>query len=212
MTPCRLPAVLARARFKGERKLSAYELTDLLRAAYRDCVEQEARRIRVRLRDEQRAIDLGHEALSQYMRDAQHAANSAQIRRAATVAAKAIGTKHYRLITQYFAAGYFSTRQALQLDALRYAIDLADLSEADRDWALAAWLGTAATLVNAPGHTAQYLKPNNDHAYRRIRTRWIRSTWDAFQNELVALSQLVLTNGEAESRRSKRRPESSKEQ
>jgi len=75
------------------------------------------------------------------MRDAQHAANSAQIRRAATVAAKAIGTKHYRLITQYFAAGYFSTRQALQLDALRYAIDLADLSEADRDWALAAWLG-----------------------------------------------------------------------
>jgi adenine-specific DNA-methyltransferase len=68
------------------------------------------------------------------------------------------------LTQYYFAAGYFSLRQAMQFDALRYAIDSTLLSDCDRDWALAAWICTAARLANAPGHTAQYLKPNNEQA------------------------------------------------
>jgi adenine-specific DNA-methyltransferase len=183
-------ALVARARFKGERELSVSALADVLREAFRDSAEQEARRVREKLRTEQRAIDLGYAALSQYMSEAQHVANSPQAERAAAKAARATGIAHYRLMTQYFAAGYFSTRQAIQLDALRYAIDTINLSDTDRDWALAAWISAAATIINAPGHTAQYLKSNNEAAYRRIRRCWIRSTWDVFQNELINLKPI----------------------
>lgn len=180
-------AVIARARFKGERMKSANELVNALREPYREAAELEVRRVRARLRDEQRAVDLGQEALLKYVQEAEHVANSGRIKRAALMASKATGESHYRLISLYFSAGYFSTRQAIHLDALRYAIDLADLSEADRDWALSAWLTTAAIIINAPGHTAQHLKPNTESAFRRMRRCWMRNAWDTFVNEVVDL-------------------------
>jgi adenine-specific DNA-methyltransferase len=187
-------AVLARARFKGAREFGAPEIIAKLRPAYREAAENESRRVRARLRDEQRAIDLGVEALAHYMSKAEHVANSAVVRKRAHRAASATGPEHYRLISYYFSDGYFSLRQAIQLDALRYAIDVSGFAGADLDWALAAWLGAAATLANAPGHTAQYLKPNTERAYRRIKRYWMRNIWDTFQNELVAI-QLIGTEG-----------------
>ena len=85
-----------------------------------------------------------------------------------------------------------SLRQAIHIDALRYAIDTLCLSPGDRDWALAAWLSTAGRAINAPGHTAQHLKPNNEEAYRRIRRYWARNMWETFQDEVVDM-QLVGT-------------------
>ena len=183
-------AAIAKARFKGERTKSAHELVSMLREPYREAVESETRRARIKLRDEQRAVDLGQEALLKYVQGAEHVGNSTRIKRAAASSAKATGISHYRLLALYFSAGYFSTRQAIHLDALRYAIDIADLSEADRDWALSAWLTTAAVIINAPGHTAQHLKPNTESAYRRMRRCWIRSTWDTFVNEIVDLKSV----------------------
>ena len=63
-------AALARARFKGPHKYTAKELIDSVRPAYREAAENETRRRRTKLRDEQRAIDLGAEALGRYMLEA----------------------------------------------------------------------------------------------------------------------------------------------
>src|SRR5262249_1443697 len=155
-----------------------------IRATYREHAEDEARRLRSSLRIEQRALDKGQLALASYMAEVQHAGNSARISRQAKDAIASSGADHYRMIRQYFAAGYFSTRQAIQMDALRFAIDSANLARPDRDWALSAWISASATLINAPGHAAQYLKPNNEAAYRRIRRVWIRPVWETFYNEL----------------------------
>ncbi len=181
-------AVLARARFKGERRKSVQQLVSAFRPAYRESSEQESRKSRSSLRAEQRALDHGQAALASYMDQAEHAGNSARIRRLAITAAATTDISHYRMIRFYFAAGYFSTRQAIQLDALRFAIDGANLTRADRDWALSAWISAAATLINAPGHTAQYLRPNSEAAYRRIRRVWVRPVWDTFYNELLSIS------------------------
>lgn len=180
-------AVLARARFKGARERTAKQLIDTLRPVYRETVEDEARLNRGRLRDEQRAIDLGREALYQYMTEAEHIVNSSSVQVDAANAANTAGRERYRLVRYYFSAGYFSLRQAIHLDALRYAIDKTDLSEGDRDWALASWLSLAGRILNAPGHTAQYLKPNTDQAYKRIRRLWMRSIWEIFQDELIEM-------------------------
>jgi adenine-specific DNA-methyltransferase len=178
-------ALFARARFKGPRQYAPQQLIEEIRPLYRQAVEDEIRSKRSRLRDEQRAIDLGYEALGNYMLEAQHVANSRIARRHATRAARLDGAAHYRLVSQYFSAGYFSLRQSIHLDALRYAIDHLDLHDGDRDWALAAWLSTAGKVVNAPGHTAQYLKPNTEESYKRIRRSWVRNIWETFQNELI---------------------------
>lgn len=150
-------AALARARFKSGRRLTSAKLIDRLRPTYRQIAEEETKQARESLRDEQRAIDLGKDGLSSYMQEAQHVANSTEIRRAAQHAACVEGPGHYRLTRYYFGAGYFSMRQAIHLDAIRYAVEVARLSPGDRNWAIAAWISTAAKLTNAPGHTAQYL-------------------------------------------------------
>jgi adenine-specific DNA-methyltransferase len=181
-------AVLARARFAPARRhLKASELIKRIRQRHRDLAEEILRSNRPQLREEQRALDHSHEALLGYMKDVHHVANSAAVAQLAVAASRLEGPEHYRLVTYYFAAGYFSLRQALYLDALRYAIDSANLARGDLDWALGAWLATAAALTNAPGHTAQYLKPNSINGYKRIKRSWQRSAWDTFQNELIDL-------------------------
>jgi adenine-specific DNA-methyltransferase len=49
---------------------------------------------------------------------------------------------------------------------------------------VAAWLGAAGIVINAPGHTAQFLKPGNDAVYKRIRRQWQRPVWPAFIDQL----------------------------
>lgn len=185
-------ALFARARFKGPRQYTPQQLIEKIRLNYRQAAEDEIRSKRSRLRDEQRAIDLGYEALGNYMLEAEHVANSETAKTRAAKAARLDGAAHYRLVSQYFSAGYFSLRQSIHLDSLRYAIDHLDLCDGDKDWALAAWLSTAGKAVNAPGHTAQYLKSNNEESYKRIRRSWNRNIWETFQNELIDL-QLVGT-------------------
>ena len=98
-------AVFARARFKGPREWAPHTLIDAIRQAYRETAEDEVRLNRDRLRDEQRAIDLGPEALRRYMAEAQHAANSATVRENGLKAANTKGAQHYRLVSYYFSAG-----------------------------------------------------------------------------------------------------------
>jgi adenine-specific DNA-methyltransferase len=129
------------------------------------------------------------DAFRQYIQDAPHVGNSEELERRARSAKALRRRADYCLTTIYFSAGYFSTRQAIDLDALRYAIDRS-VSTASRDWVLSAWLSTAALLVNAPGHSAQFLKPTSDEVAARVRRQWRRSVWENFLDRLETLQQV----------------------
>ena len=177
----------ARARFTAKkRSRTVAQAADSLKGRYRDHVGALSETYRAGLRAEQQALDEGPDALREYLASARHVANSSWTKRKARAAALAKGSGRYSLTTLYFSAGYFGLRQAIQLDALRYAIDLVG-GDDDRDWLLSAWIASAATLINAPGHTAQFLKPNTLVAFGRIKSLWRRSVWAEFQNRLIAI-------------------------
>ncbi len=137
---------------------------------------------------ERAALAAGRSALADFIDTAPHAGNSDWYRRSARRAAEAGSVDRYRLAVLYFSAGYFSTTQASELDALRYAIDrFGQRDLVSRDWLIAAWLGAAGVVINAPGHAAQFLKPGNDAVYKRIRRQWQRSVWPVFIDQLDAI-------------------------
>ena len=89
--------------------------------------------------------------------------------------------------------------QAIALDALRYAIDTVcqntvtvDQDQLGTFWyrasmhdvLLAAWLSAAAAIINAPGHTAQYLKPSSSAGYKRVHSYWNRDVFRLFERKL----------------------------
>ena len=131
--------------------------------------------------------------LKAYMYEADHVGNSDAWRRRAEEASRREGVEHYKLATLYFSAGYFSTAQAIELDSLRYAIDQCEISTS-RDGLLGAWIAAAATTINAPGHTAQYLKPRSNSSYIRVRRQWRRRIWEAFLCKLESLGKVGTKN------------------
>ena len=181
-------AALARARFtQTQRQLTPSEAISAVRGPYRAHLATLRVQHRADLQAEGRALDGPREELAAYMARAQHVGNDSKAALAARRASSASGPDHYRLSTLYFSAGYFGLRQSLEIDALRYSIDSVDQEAGCGDWLVAAWLAAAATMTNAPGHTAQFLKPTTDHAAARIRRYWRRSVWDEFQDRLVTL-------------------------
>ncbi|GAA3040249.1 DNA adenine methylase [Microbacterium dextranolyticum] len=183
-------AALSRARFTGsDRETTSADVIKRLKPAY------EARRRELELvyatelNSEVTALEGSRTDLLNYMDKAQHVGNSTAQRRTAKAAAESSGSDHYALASLYFSAGYLSLRQAVQLDAARAAID-ADSHLEDRDWMLAAWIAATSVLVNAPGHTAQFLRPNSDSAHTRIVRTWTRSIWDEFTLALDTVSQV----------------------
>jgi adenine-specific DNA-methyltransferase len=136
---------------------------------------------------EGRALQEGSKSLRQLMDTTPHPGTSRYYRRLVRTASTSRGTEAYRLAALYFGGGYFSTRQAIDLDALRYAIDTAG-HDSDRHLLLAAWLNAAAAVMNSPGHSAQYLKPTSDSVTRRITSQWQRDIWCEFVAALADFS------------------------
>lgn len=183
-------AALSRARFTGQdRQSSSAEVVERLLPKYKARLQELEQAYASELKSEAIALDGSRTDLLNYMDKAQHVGNSASCRRAARTAAESSGLAHYELATLYFSAGYLSLRQAIELDAARAAIDSDDRLD-ERDWIVAAWIAGASVLVNAPGHTAQYLRPNSASAHTRIVRTWSRSLWDEFANSLHAVSQV----------------------
>jgi adenine-specific DNA-methyltransferase len=80
----------------------------------------------------------------------------------------------YCLFSSYFASAYFSIYQAIEIDSLRYAIDLAPAKHRSRY--LYALIQAASHCAAAPGHFAQFLIPRdreNTKYIARLRTRSI---------------------------------------
>ncbi|WP_249776519.1 DNA adenine methylase [Leifsonia sp. C5G2] len=183
-------AALSRARFTGpDRETTSADVIERLKPVYEARLRELELLYSTELNSEVAALEGSRTDLLTYMGKAQHVGNSTARRRTARAAAESSGSDHYALASLYFSAGYLSLRQAVQLDAARAAID-ADSHLEDRDWMLAAWIAAASVLVNAPGHTAQFLRPNSDSAHARIVRTWTRSIWDEFCLALDTVSQV----------------------
>jgi adenine-specific DNA-methyltransferase len=181
-------AALSRARFTAvSRSASSANVAERLVSAYKEALQRLEADFHAELSGEAAALAGSRADLTLYMERALHVGNSAPHRRAARTAAESSGAGHYRLATLYFSAGYLSFRQAVELDALRAAID-ADRCLGDRDWLLGAWIAATSVLINAPGHTAQFLRPNSASAHSRIVRTWARSMWDEFVEALETVA------------------------
>jgi adenine-specific DNA-methyltransferase len=178
-------AVFGRARFLAGAPVDVAAALERLRTAY-----VTARRVlrplhAKRLRQERDAIESQRE-LRTYMSTSPHVGTSSACADAARTAATTTGILRFRLVSLYFSGGYFSLAQALDLDAIRFAIESQALPH-ERDRALGAWIWAASLLVNAPGHTAQFLKPNSKSSTRRVRASWRRDVWTAFTRAFTDL-------------------------
>jgi len=183
-------ASLSRTRFTGrDRKSTVSDVIQRLLPVYEACFSGLAAIYDDELAREKRALSGSRADLVQYMSKAQHVGNSVSCRRKSRAAAESSGPDHYQLASLYFSAAYLSLQQAVELDALRAAID-EDQRLDERDWMLGAWLASTSVLINAPGHTAQYLRPNSDSAHARLVRTWSRSVWSEFAVALGTISQV----------------------
>lgn len=183
-------AALSRARFTGaERETSPQAAAERLRASFIRQLDALTSLFAAELSREEEVLRGSRDDLADYMSTAAHVGNSPIARQSARAAANAADNEHYKLAALYFSAGYLSLRQAIEVDALRAAID-ADLGHGERDWLIGAWIAAVSRLVNAPGHTAQYLKPNSDSSRERIARTWRRPMWSEFEKTLDAVGQV----------------------
>lgn len=181
-------AALSRARFTApQRSASTSDTVKRLQPAFDVRLRELSRKYDDHLRIEETALSGVREDLVAYIERAHHVGNSASRRREARAAAVSSNSEHYELASLYFSAGYLSLRQAIEVDAIRSAIDADDYLD-DRDWLLGAWIAATSVLINAPGHTAQFLRPNSASAHTRIVRTWARSIWDGFAESLDAVA------------------------
>lgn len=152
--------------------------------AYKFLKKQYARRLAM----ERRAMQGGQNALLKYIENAPHAGRSMFYRSRAIDAKSRRGIQRYQLTILYYSASYVSTMQAIEIDSLRYAIDHTR-NYGTKLFLLGAWIMAVGRLVNAPGHTAQFLKPNSQNAYERIVRTWSRSVWAEFIDSVERLQQ-----------------------
>ncbi len=186
-------AAISRARFLGEdRDVEKRHVMERLVASYRERYKELRAEYEVQIKAEDAALGGKRADLADYMTTAQHVGNNLGLRQRAQMARTQEGRSHYQLATLYFGAGYLSLRQAIEVDSIRYAIDSDDISS-QRDWLLASWLLGLSVLINAPGHTAQFLKPTTESSHARIVRTWRRSVWDEFGKALAVLSQVGTT-------------------
>lgn len=172
-------AVIAEARITSPEPIEGRAIVDEIQEPFFRIRGLLRQRFARRLALERAAITDGYEALRRWLDTAPHAGTSAHYARRALAASRATDWERFQLVTLYFSAGYFSTRQALELDSLRAAIE--ELSSRQRLVASAAWLLTAGRLINGPGHAAQYLRPNTEQSFWRMRRLFERETWEVFQ-------------------------------
>ncbi|WP_348675701.1 hypothetical protein [uncultured Abyssibacter sp.] len=183
--------VLARARFLGKnRKLSASDLIHTLRPLMREQKSYLAEKFRDELAAEARVLDGSAAELIAHMDAVRHAGCDDSFRRRAINAKTWSGAPAFKMACLYYAGGYFSLRQAIEVDAIRYAIESVQKGRNYEDWLLGAWLAACSRVINSPGHTAQFLKPNSHTATKRIQSFWRRSIWDEFKNALADLEQV----------------------
>lgn len=183
--------VFSNYRFKTtEDQPRAEALLSQLKPFYRSHFQNLSAAYNQHLQKEAQVIQGGHLELRHYMETTSHVGNADILRDEAKQASKTSDPKsRYRLTYLYFNSGYFSARQALELDSIRYAIDV-NLKGANWLRGIAALLSTVSRVINAPGHSAQYLKPRNAETAKRIQKYWAKNCWLIFSENLSDLLPL----------------------
>lgn len=181
-------SAFARARFLNHRRRPVNVVLEALSRLYVSQATTLRKQYRRRVVAETHALSEDETTLREWMKNAAHVGNSAHYRKRSAAAASSTAASRYCLTTLYFASSYFSTLQSIELDSIRFAIDRGGLTN-ERDWLLASWISAASAVINAPGHTAQFLKPTRAESFARIRRTWKRSVWAAFSERAHALPQ-----------------------
>lgn len=102
-------------------------------------------------------------------------------------------TPPYCLFTTYFMNSYFGVEQCIDIDSLRYAIDLhyGPVSGPKNDIVfsklMCAFFYTLSNCVASPGHFAQSSHPNNEQIYRRILKERQKDVWVSFRKYFIDL-------------------------
>lgn len=94
----------------------------------------------------------------------------------------------YCLLTYYFGNAYFGLRQAIELDSIRYSIDIfvdkhcaVEAKEELRSLLLAGLLSVASTMSSGPGHFAEYQRKFQRGNTRKIwAKRREKMAWNLF--------------------------------
>ncbi|MFG1938856.1 DNA adenine methylase [Micromonospora tulbaghiae] len=180
---------LSRARFCAGRRSATSDILPKIKLRYREREDELKEVHESALAKESAALTGDWIKLAEFMEEYPHVGTSADAKRTARACSSAITSERYSLTSLYFAGGYFSVRQSIQIDALRYAIDKEASREPDWDWMTSAWLSAAAVVINAPGHTAQYLRVSGENSQKRVRRAWSRDVWEVFAERVDAISQ-----------------------
>ncbi len=182
---------IARARFTMQPMFSAEQSLGLIYPAYSAHLNQLAHQYRQLLRREAAVLArTAWQPLADYMADVPHVGSHESVRFAARSASSSTGPDRYQLTNLYFAGSYLSLRQAIQVDALRYAISVTDHQN---DIVISNWLGAVNDALNAPGHTANYIHAHSDSSAQRIRRAWRADIWALFARRMYSFRQVGST-------------------
>lgn len=137
--------------------------------------------------EEEHALGRDHAALAGLIDGSRHVGNDQHLAAEATAAKSVHG---YDLARLYFSRGYFSTRQTIELDSLRRAIDelLPAATQLGAEWGatsprdslLARLISVASTVSNSPGHTAQFLRGRTPASQARVARAWSLGVFERF--------------------------------
>ncbi len=105
------------------------------------------------------------------------------------------GTRNpWILFTAYFSNAYFGLGQCIQIDSIRKSIGGLESAASSyrKHLYLAALTYALSGSVSAPGHFAEFLKPNSADVYARLQRERVKSIWTLFLQNVDALSSFVI--------------------
>lgn len=97
--------------------------------------------------------------------------------------------KRFRFFLDNYADTYFSERQCLDIDSIRYAIELCD-NYYLKNLYLTALMGAMCKVQSTPGHFAQFMPKN----HRRIVSLRKMNLWNEFLEKCNDYSSIVFTD------------------
>ena len=94
--------------------------------------------------------------------------------------------KKYNFFVKTYTDTYFSGKQCLQIDSIRYAIEFIE-NEYIRSLYLSALMGAMCKVQSSPGHFAQFMSKEND----RIKKLRAMDVWQSFIEKCEDFSDIV---------------------
>lgn len=175
--------------------------TNIAEFLYRDYIRNktalENRFSRMLLKEKKCLESSDYKALSHFFCSSKNISNCNKFRREREELSLRPRSFPYRLATITFSVGYFSLRQCIEIDSIRYAADHAlktkQLSDQMRRWIIVALCIACKRIANTTGHFAQYLCPNSQN-FIRIKRQYQRSAWVELSTALSQISPIGTTS------------------